>query len=484
MQALETYKYIIVDFGSQHTKIGFSGEGYPRFILPSVIAYKNPDNTTEEPLVGFNALYSEGMTLVYPFQESTISEHGDWEWRYVKELITGIVRDLKVKAEDHLVFYIEPAHSNPRNTNLLKELLETKFRVPQVVVVKQPFLIFKEMMREQKKSSGLVIELGHTISSITAFYKGWEIQTSQKFFLIGGNNILEEFLRKVKEQTDLQLSTYDLTLLVNKLFYVPVDYEEEQENYDRGYIKTTEENLPLKSTPITVGDERFRYPEGLFRPELIRQDIERGLAEVILDSINECPIDTRAEILGNVILSGGLSKLNKLDKRIIAELNKGFPNLTININTHARREVISWIAADNLIRDGLKDIVEVQERNLTVTVPRIVLQYYNEAVNAEKAQLWIGTGLLIDKVMLAIYEDINRRLDKSASLKIEPSQIFYIMSRQRIIKDETYKWGEKLDLFKIDKAPVIKLENKTGTEIGEKLDFLIVLLNEIFGTEG
>jgi len=97
MQALETYKYIIVDFGSQHTKIGFSGEGYPRFILPSVIAYKNPDNPAEEPLVGFNALYSEGLTLVHPFQESTISEHGDWEWRYVKELITALSNPFSLK---------------------------------------------------------------------------------------------------------------------------------------------------------------------------------------------------------------------------------------------------------------------------------------------------------------------------------------------------------------------------------------------------
>nr|AKC94954.1 putative actin-related protein [uncultured organism] len=480
MQTSETLNYIIVDFGSQYTKIGFYGEGYPRFILPTVIAYKNPNNPLEEPKVSYNALYNKDLTLVYPFQEKTVSSHSDWNWRHVKELITGMIRELKVKGEDYLVFYIEPAHSNPNNTKLLIELLQTKFRIPKVHVYKQPFLIFKEMVRGLNKTSGLVIELGHTLSSITAFYKGYEIPTSQKFFLLGGNNLIEEFLKKIKEQTDLNISTYDLILLVNKYFYVPVDYEQDQENFDRGYIKKVEEILPVKSTPITIGAERFRFPEGLFHPELIRQDIEQGLATMIIDSINECPIDTRAEILDNVILSGGLSKLKGLDKRIKNEIYKAFP-ITVNINTHDRREVISWIAAENFIRDGLHDIQEVQERRLTIPVPETILQYYNEGVNAEKAELWIGCGLLIDKVMLAIYEDIKNRLSQMSHLKIDPSDFFYMMTRERIVTQETYKWGEELGLFRIDIPTTIKMENRTKNEIGDKLDFLIVFINEIFG---
>jgi actin-related protein len=483
VQALETFRYIIVDFGSQHIKIGFSGEGYPRFILPSVVAYKNPDKPFEEPLTAYNALYSKGLTLIYPFQEKTISDHAEWQWKPAKELITRVIRDLKIKSEDYLVFYIEPAHSSPNNTQRLIDLLEKKFRFQKVLIYKQSYLIFKEMLREQNKSSGLVIELGHSISSITAFFKNWEIETSQKFFLIGGRNILEEFLEKIKKRSESEfsdLSTYDLTLLVNKYFYVPVDYEEEQENYDRGYIKDIEENLPLKRKTVTIGDERFRFSEGLFRPELIKQDIEWGLAKVIIDSINECPIDTRSEILENVIISGGLSKLKGLDKRIIKELKKAYPNLEVNVNSHQRREVTSWIAADNLIKDGLHDIQDVQERHLTVKVPETILQYFYESVNSEKAQLWVGASLLIEKTMHAVYEDINNRLFNTANLKLEPANFFSIMSEQGIINKETYNWGKKLNLFKVENATSIKMENRTKSEIGEKLDFLLVLLNEIY----
>ncbi|MFV2016063.1 MAG: hypothetical protein ACC656_11580, partial [Candidatus Heimdallarchaeota archaeon] len=36
-QIKELDVYVILDFGSRYTKAGFSGDGFPRFILPSVV---------------------------------------------------------------------------------------------------------------------------------------------------------------------------------------------------------------------------------------------------------------------------------------------------------------------------------------------------------------------------------------------------------------------------------------------------------------
>jgi hypothetical protein len=49
-------------------KAGYAGEGYSRYILPSVVAYKgSPDDPAEDPLIAYDTLYAKDITLVYPF---------------------------------------------------------------------------------------------------------------------------------------------------------------------------------------------------------------------------------------------------------------------------------------------------------------------------------------------------------------------------------------------------------------------------------
>lgn len=68
-------------------------------------------------------------------------------------------------------------------------------------------------------------------------------------------------------------------------------------------MKTYE--LPDGST-VSINTPRFMAPEAIFNPALIKEGDETpGMHTMAFNSIQECDLDIRKELYGNVILSGG-----------------------------------------------------------------------------------------------------------------------------------------------------------------------------------
>ncbi|MHA1983135.1 MAG: hypothetical protein ACW967_02195 [Candidatus Hodarchaeales archaeon] len=425
---------MIIDLGSQHIKIGYSGEGYPRFIIPSVVGYKNyPPKPTDLPLIAYDALYEKNAHLTYPFQEATITERAEWDWLSAKELISASIRKMNINPEEYYVFYIEPLHSNPTNTRHLIDLLKDKFRFDEVFTFQQSNLSIQEV----KKVSGMLLELGHSISSIVSYYKGFEIEPSLRFFSISGRIIAEQFANVLKKQLKEDVTTYELVRVIDKHFYVAKDYEQEQEDYDRGYIKEVEETLPFSGRKITIGDERFKIPESLFKPKLLDPEVAKtldadGLMDVLQDVLKQVPMDTRPEILNNIILSGGLSKLKGLDERLIKEFKKLFPNLEIKIVAHQKREITSWFGAEAVCNKGISENIPSTQRYLTFTVPTLVEQLYNGTIDCEKQKIWVATIFMAVNTIEAIIRSL-------VTQDVPMLSIFTALRDERIISKAFYE---------------------------------------------
>ena len=69
-------------------------------------------------------------------------------------------------------------------------------------------------------------------------------------------------------------------------------------------------------TEIDVGYERFLGPEMFFHPEFVHQDWRSPLDEIVDNAIQSCPIDTRRRLYENIVLSGGSTLFDGLDKRL------------------------------------------------------------------------------------------------------------------------------------------------------------------------
>ena len=63
--------------------------------------------------------------------------------------------------------------------------------------------------------------------------------------------------------------------------------------------------LNKNKVSIDVGYERFLGPEMFFHPEFIHKDWTTPLGEVVDNSIQKCPVDTRVQLYENIVLSGG-----------------------------------------------------------------------------------------------------------------------------------------------------------------------------------
>lgn len=472
MSNLSLNQYLILDLGSQHTKAGYSGDGYPRFILPSVLGYRgDPQTSKESPLIAYDAIYAsekEKINLVYPFEEKSKAE---WDWRTAKELISSLITQLNINAKEYKVIYIEPLHANPMNTRRLTELLEQKLQFQKVIVYKQPHLILQEM----NTPSGLVIELGHSLTSVVAYYKGYELSDTIQFFDIGGKIISEEFRNDIRYQIVQDVSLFDLGRIIDRYFYMAEDFNQEVEDYDRGKLKDYKTNLPLSGKTIEITRRRFTIPEGLFKPYLLKTDIESGLGEILEEAISACPPDTRAEILENVIISGGLSKLKGLDQRIKKEIEKMYPNIEINVSKHQKPEATAWIGADTLCSKGIPDSYFSSKRHLNYKIPATISQMYTEAIGCENAKLWLAATYMIEKAFEAILFDINDKL----TTKLTKMSFFLALKDQEIITEDIYNWSQRLRVIQHWNSPTI-LSNTTRDEVSESLDFLQVVMDIIY----
>jgi actin-related protein len=472
-QIKEHEVYVILDFGSRYTKAGFSGDGFPRFILPSVVGYKgDPATSNEEPLTAYNAIYAsekERINLIYPFEET---KRVEWHWKPAMEFIMSVINQLNVNTREYNALYIEPLHSNPNNTRKVVDLLKDVFLFKKVHTYKQSQL----SMHEMNTTTGLVIEMGHSLTSIVAYYKGYEMADTLHFYFFGGKTILDELQDIVQHDIVDSVSTYDLTKIVDKYFYVADDFNKEMQNYQRGKIRDRQVTLPMTGKSVNIGSERFRIPEGIFRPELLKVEVDAGLSELLREVINVCAYDTRAEILENVIISGGLSNLKGLDKRVEKEIKAMFPNLNIRIRKHDKPDATSWIGADTLCSTGVPDSFTSPGRFLNFKLPAIIHQMYNEAVACESNELWLASILLVEKALDAILDDINARL---TTTKVTKNGFFLVLLDNKIITRDMYEWANELRVVKNWKTPAV-LSTISKREASNTLDFLQILLDIIY----
>merc|ERR1711953_764002 len=72
---------------------------------------------------------------------------------------------------------------------------------------------------------------------------------------------------------------------------------------------------------ITVGAERFRCPEVLFKPNFIGKE-SSGIHQLTYDSIMKCDIDIRKDLYKNTVLSGGTTMFPFIEERLLDEMTK------------------------------------------------------------------------------------------------------------------------------------------------------------------
>mgnify|MGYP000553484093 FL=1 len=163
-----------------------------------------------------------------------------------------------------------------------------------------------------------------------------------------------------------------LLWVIKKLIYL--------EFMDKAFHSGDMENVPSVAyelpdgNVVEVGAERFKIPEILFNPDLVKElglpsdktptwrdpndpnQPLKGLPQIILDTISKCDVDARKDLFGGVVVAGGGSLFASLRERLESELHDAAPTnvrvkVTASQNT-VERKFTTWIGGSILASLG------------------------------------------------------------------------------------------------------------------------------------
>jgi len=160
--------------------------------------------------------------------------------------------------------------------------------------------------------------------------------------------LLTDYICKILQESKITLTTTaereSAKKIKEDLCYCSMNFSEEVDAF-AGKEKQFE--MP-DGTVVTVHNQMIRCPELMFRPSLDGKEM-MGLHELTKKTVNDCDLDVRKDLLGNVVMSGGTTMFPNMPERLQAELQGLVPEATkVKVIAPPERMISVWIGGSIL----------------------------------------------------------------------------------------------------------------------------------------
>ncbi|XP_041060907.1 actin-like [Carcharodon carcharias] len=330
---------MVVDIGSGSCKVGYAGDPIPQSLVGSVVGYPRGKSKRNNIAVGKMVSTEPDLKLVRPTRQGIIVD-----WTAAEDLLRHVFyEDLKVSPEEHAILISDPPLSPTTNREKIAELLFERFNVPAMHVSYQSVLA----VYSYGKTTGLVVDSGDGVTHSVPVHDGYNMPDAISRIDLGGHDLTTYLIKLLSEAGNAfhEKGRYIVEDIKQKCCYVAVDQDKETTLTDQEYLVDYE--LP-DGHVITIGKERMKCPEALFKPSVMGSNQE-GIHTMTINSLKKAQPQIQQLMYDNVLLSGGSTMFEGFYSRFCREIFALVPKDTkTNIHAVPERKYAVWIGGSIL----------------------------------------------------------------------------------------------------------------------------------------